>query len=353
MTSASEIKSAFPELVLEIRGNDSIQFSSADAPDRAQEGSLVFLSRVEAIEAGLNSKARGLVVNKKTLDKVSATDKTIIVVSEVDLAMALIISKFFQATPYRDDSDSELRHPRAIIHQSAKISATAKIGPGAVIAANVTVGENSFIGANAVIEKNVTIGNHTTIHPLVYVGHSTQIGNHCEILSNTTIAKEGFGYGHDAKGNHYRIPHQGIVVIEDNVHIGSNCAIDRGTFAQSRIGNGTKIDNLVHLAHNSIIGRGCLLTSGFAMAGSSKIGNFFVAGGRANVTGHIEICDNVQISGLSGVTKDITEPGQYGGFPLMGLQDSIKLRAAMIHLADMRKQVSKLMKQVFPEDKKD
>lgn len=346
--TATDFKKAFPELILEVRGSESTAFSSADAPDRAKAGSLVFLSRAEAVETGLKSEASGLVVNKKTLDKVGATSKTVIVVPEVDLAMALIISKFFRATPYRDDSFSENHHPSAIIHPSAKVAATCKVSPGVVIAANVAVGENSFIGANSIIEKDVTIGSNTTIHPLVYIGHSTKIGNNCEVLPNTTIAKEGFGYGHDAKGNHYRIPHQGVVVIEDNVHVGANCSVDRGTFAESRIGAGTKIDNQVHLAHNSIVGKGCLLTARFAMAGSSKIGNFFIAGGSTNVTGHIEICDNVQVSGMSGVAKTITVPGAYGGLPLLPLQDHLKMKAAMVHLADMRKQLSKLMKQVFP-----
>ena len=346
-TSAAEIKAAFPELVLEIRGESSAKFNFADSPDRAREGSLIFLSRPDAVEAGLKSPARGIVVDKKTLEKLPETSKTIIVVPAVDLAMALVISRFFQATPYRDDS-FELIHASAVIHSTAKIAADVKVGPNAVISANVVIGEGSFVGANAVVERNVTIGKNTTVHPLVYIGHSTEIGNNVEILPNTTIAKEGFGYGHDAKGNHYRIPHQGKVVIEDNVHIGSACTVDRGTFAESRLGNGTKLDNQVHLAHNSLVGRGCLLTAKFGLAGSSKIGNFFIAGGGTNVTGHIEICDNVQVGGMSGVTKSITEPGAYTGFPLLPVQENIKMRAAMVHLADMRKQVSKLMKQVFP-----
>ena len=346
-TSAAEIKAAFPELVLEIRGESSAKFNFADSPDRAREGSLVFLSRPDAVETCLNSAASGIVVDKKTLAKLPQTDKTIIVVPAVDLAMALIISRFFQATPYRDDS-FELIHASAVIHSTAKLASDVKVGPNAVIAAGVVIEPGTFIGANAIIEKNVTIGKNTTVHPLVYIGHSTEIGNNVEIHANSTIAKEGFGYGHDAKGNHYRIPHQGKVVIEDNVHIGSNCSIDRGTFAESRIGNGTKLDNQVHLAHNSIVGRGCLLTAKFGLAGSSKLGNFFVAGGGTNVIGHIEICDNVQIGGMSGVTKSITEPGAYAGFPLVPVQDSIKIRAAMVHLPDIRKQVAKLMKQVFP-----
>lgn len=347
-TSAAEIKAAFPDLVLEIRGEPTAKLNFADSPDRAREGSLVFLSRAEAVETGLKSVAHGLVVDKKTLEKLPPTNKTIIVVPAVDLAMALIISRFFQATPYRDDSFNDSIHVSAVVHSTAKLSADVKVGPNAVISANVVIGAGSFVGANAVIERDVIIGKNTTIHPLVYIGHSTEIGNNCEILPNTTVGKEGFGYGHDAKGNHYRIPHQGKVVLEDNIHIGSSCTIDRGTFAESRIGNGTKLDNQVHLAHNSLVGRGCLLTAKFGVAGSSKIGNFFVAGGGANVTGHIEICDNVQIGGMSGVTKSITEPGAYAGFPLTPLQDNIKMRAAMVHLADMRKQVAKLMKQVFP-----
>ncbi|MCM2280857.1 MAG: UDP-3-O-(3-hydroxymyristoyl)glucosamine N-acyltransferase, partial [Bdellovibrionaceae bacterium] len=251
-------------------------------------------------------------------------------------------------SPYTDPVIENI-HPAAIIHPSARLGAGVRVGPHAVVSAECTIGHNVFIGANAVIEAGSKIGDDSVIHPLVYVGHHTRIGARCEILPNTTLGKEGFGYAHDEKGNHYRIPHQGCVVIDDDVHIGANCSIDRATFGETRIGAGTKLDNQVHIAHNCRIGRNCLLTAKFAIAGSSTIGDMFVAGGSSTVTGHIEISHGVQLAGMSTVTKDITSPGQYGGFPLVPLQDHLKIRAAMVQLPAMRKQLSQLMKKIFPE----
>ncbi|MCC6138171.1 MAG: UDP-3-O-(3-hydroxymyristoyl)glucosamine N-acyltransferase, partial [Bdellovibrionaceae bacterium] len=260
-----------------------------------------------------------------------------------ELLMANIKKDIFLATPFRN-SHLPRRALNIFVPSSAKVAETATLGPGVVLGENVVIGENTYIGANTVIEQNVSIGNNCTLHPLVYVGHSCSIGNNCEILPNTSIGTDGFGYAHDEKWNHYRIPHSGRVILEDDVHVGSNCSIDRGSIEDSIIGRGTKIDNQCHLAHNSVLGRNCLITANFAMAGSSKIGNNFVTGGSTSVTGHITITDNVQVGGMSGVTKSITEPGQYGGFPLQKMQDYLRTKAAIAKIAEMRETLRALVK---------
>lgn len=343
--------STFPELFVRCLGDRAAVIKSVRSPEATEPGAAVFCADPRVFPQALASDAAVLVVPPKAADELESKRgaKTLLVSPNVERAMAATINRFFLKTPYTD-SGFHGYHATAVIHSSVSLSEGVRVGPHAVIAAGCKLGKNVFVGANAVIEIGTEIGADSVIHPLVYIGHGTRIGARCEILPNTTIAKEGFGYAHDEKGNHYRIPHQGRVVIEDDVHIGAGGSIDRGTFGETRIGAGTKLDNQVHIAHNCRIGRNCLLTAGFAIAGSSTIGDNFVAGGSSTVTGHIEIGNDVQVSGMSTVTKDITEPGQYGGFPLLPLRQHLKVRAALVHLPEMRRQLSQLMKKFFPED---
>lgn len=341
-----ELAAKFPELITEVIGDADRSFNGVSAPDQAKEGTAVFLANPKAFAAGIKSAAQVVVVHPKMRDRALSEvqdQKTIIICSQVEFAMAKVINEYFLRTPYTNRSLIGI-HPTAVIAPNAKIGDGCRIGPCAVIGANVRLGSQVAIGAHAVIEDDTEIGDKTVIHPLVYIGHSTSIGQNCEIMPQTVIGKEGFGYGRDAKGQSHRTPHLGRVVIEDHVDIGSSCTIDRGTFGDTRIGRGTKLDNLIHLGHNCKIGSNCLVTAGFTMAGSSQIGSNFVAGGRSNVTGHISVTDNVQIAGLSAITHSLTEPGQYGGDPIMPLQTHLKVKSSLDKLPEMRKQISRILK---------
>ncbi len=187
------------------------------------------------------------------------------------------------------------------------------------------------------IERGARIGADTLLHAQVFVGWGCQVGARCEIHPHTTLGSDGYSYAHDEQGNHYKIPQVGIVVIEDDVEIGANCAIDRAAFDTTRIGSGTKLDNLCHIAHNCQIGRNVLLTAGFFVAGSSTIGDNFICGGRSTVTDHVKICANVQVAGLCAITKSITEPGAYGGHPLQPMKHYLRTTASLPHLPEIRK----------------
>lgn len=342
--TGQQIKDSFSTLVLKTSGPLDAEITGISAIENIQPGSLIFVTQEKFLKTAADSVATAVLAPVSWENKIPSDSRQLWLLSKnPELAMASIKNKFFLATPYRAPQ-KELIHATAVIAASARIASTAQIGPRAVIGDKVVIGENSFIGAGAVVEAGTTIGDFTTIHPLAYIGHSTVIGNHCEVLPQASIATEGYGYAHDEKGNHYRIPHSGRVILEDHVHVGANTAIDRGTIEDSVIGAGTKIDNQCHLAHNSVLGKNCLITAQFGMAGSSKIGNNFITGGKTSVTGHIEITDNVQVAGMSGVTKSIDEPGAYGGFPLQKLQDYLKTKAALAQLADLRKQVASLLK---------
>lgn len=338
--SCAEIMKRFPQLFVESIGDLSRTFQAIGSPENPGENSAIFLATPKAFAKGIESTALVLVVPRKMKAQAEAAlhGRTLLIATNVELAMASVTSEYFLKTPYTNRAVQSI-HPTAVVSSEAHIATGARIGPNAFIGAGVRLGANVYIGAGAVIEDDVEIGDDTVIHPLVFIGHSCVIGKRCEINPNSVVGKEGYGYAHDERGNHYRIPHQGRVVLEDDVHIGSCCTIDRGTFGETRLSTGAKLDNQVHLAHNCKIGKNSLLTAGFSMAGSSSIGANFVSGGRAVVTGHIEVCDNVQIAALSAVSKSITTPGQYGGNPLVPLQRFLKTKAALVQLPDMRKQL--------------
>lgn len=350
--TAAELMKRFPNFFIERIGDENCTVTGVSAPEAARPGTMVFLATPKALEQGLKSEASLLVVNKKDRDTTETHrgEKTILVCPQVELAMATVINEYFLRTPYTNRAIQGV-HPTAVIGEGAEIAPGVRIGPYAVIGAGTSISKGVFVGANTVIEDDCSIDEDSVIHPLVYIGHSTVIGKRCEIHPHATIAKEGFGYAHDERFNHYRIPHQGRVVLEDDVHIGAGVTIDRSTFKETRIQAGAKFDNQIHIAHNCRVGRNSLITAGFLMAGSSQIGANFVTGGGTVVTGHIEICDNVQVSALSAVSKSITKPGQYGGHPLLPLQQHIKMKAALTHLAEMRKSLSLILKKLGISEK--
>lgn len=339
--SADELVSSFKDL--QILGKGDRKALRVDPIEDISPQSIVFCGTERFLKQALLSPASLVVIPKAFIDlNAHLSDKTFLVIREWDWFMAEFLNKYIQETPYR--AQHKGIHPTAVVEATAQIAPTASVGPNAYIGSGVKVLSGTFIGANSVIEANCQIGEHTTIHPLTYLGPRTEVGSNCEIHPGCVVGKEGFGYAHNRKNDHRKIPHLGRVIIEDDVHLGAHVAIDRGTFLDTRICRGTKIDNQVHLAHNSYIGENSLLTARFAMAGSSRIGKNFVSGGSSNVTGHIEISDNVQIGGMSGVTKSISAPGQFSGYPLVPLRQFLKIKAAIVKLPEMRKQLKLILK---------
>ena len=225
-----------------------------------------------------------------------------------------------------------------------------KFPPGihstAIIGENVTLGKNLVIRPYVVIEDGAIIGDDTVIYPHCYVGHDTRIGANCLLYpgvkirerisigngviihSGAVIGSDGFGFT-TVNGVHQKIPQMGTVEIEDDVEIGANVTVDRARFSKTHIGKGTKIDNLVQIAHNVWVGQRCVIIGQSGIAGSSRIGNNVVLAGQAGIDGHLEVGDNVIITGRAGVTKNIPSNKTVSGFPA---QDHDKQRREHIHL---------------------
>lgn len=320
---------------------NDLYFNYVSAPDLAQSEDLVFVSQAKLLETALQSKAKAICAADSLRSKVESQmpthGKFLFYSAEPERAMRETIQRFFLKTPYVNRDETNLRHPTAIIHPEAKVSSTARIGAYSVIARSAEVGDDAVIASHVVVEVGAKVGARTVLHPFVYIGHHTEIGVDCEVHPHSAVGKEGFGYVHDKQGRHYRIPHQGKVVLEDGVHLGSTATIDRGTFGETRIGKGAILDNRIHIAHNVSIGAGSMITAGFNVAGSTKIGRGFVCGGNTSVTGHIEICDGVQLAGVSVVRRSIEEPGSYGGNPLMPMREFLRMNLALLKLPSLLK----------------
>jgi UDP-3-O-[3-hydroxymyristoyl] glucosamine N-acyltransferase len=226
-------------------------------------------------------------------------------------------------------------HKTAVIHDTASIAKTASIGPYAVIDGHtvvhdgVSVGAHSYIGPHCVLQENVLI------HPHVVLREGTIVGSRSIIQPGAVLGSCGFGYVTDKQGKHQKLEQQGSVTLSDDVEIGANTTIDRARFKTTYIGQGTKIDNLVQIAHNVRIGKDCFIVAQVGIAGSTTIGNHVVLAGKVGINGHIEIGDGVMVAGSSSVSKSLKTPGKYSGIPAMPLGDYNRMAALMRHIEDL------------------
>jgi UDP-3-O-[3-hydroxymyristoyl] glucosamine N-acyltransferase len=352
--SISQILERFPTLLTPFRGDYGTEIKALASPDDAQTGEMVFIADKKFIGPAAKTAASAWVVQKHLISHIPSDVKACILTSpNSQLALALVGREFFPQKLNKVPFETELNHPSAVVHPTAVIGDGTIIGPNTTIGAKVKIGPSCIIGANTTIEAEVNIGAHTHIHPQVYIAYKTQIGQNCEIHPQCSIGSEGFGYAHDEKGGFHRLTHYGRVVIEDRVHIGSGVLIDRGTFSDSRIGEGTIIDNQCHFGHNIEIGKGTIITGGAIAAGSVKIGSRCVIGGRTSMAGHLTVTDGCQFAALSGINSSVTEPGVYGGYPLQPVKDALKTTASIAQLPRMRRQITQILKALKLDSKVD
>jgi len=219
----------------------------------------------------------------------------------------------------------------ALIDDTATIGKGSSIAPGVVIGANASIGENVFIGANTVIGAGVVMGQDCIIGSNVTLSYSL-LGDRAVIHAGARIGEDGFGFA-PGPDKHLKVPQLGRVIIEDDVEIGANTTIDRGSGPDTVIGAGTKIDNLVQIAHNVTMGRNCLIASQVGISGSTKIGNFVIFGGQAGLAGHLHIGDGARIGAKSGVMSDIEIGATVGGFPARPLKEWLRGIAVLRRIA--------------------
>ena len=232
-------------------------------------------------------------------------------------------------------------HASAIISPAAKINGSASIGPLCVIAEGAVIAAGVVLEAGCVIGVQAKIGTDTWLKPRVTVADYCEVGARCRLQSGVVIGSDGFGYEPIGEAIH-RIPQIGNVILEDDVEVGANTTIDRARFSRTSIGRGTKIDNLVQIAHNVRIGRQCLITAQVGIAGSTTLGDYCVLGGQAGVAGHLTLGDRTRLGAQTGLFEDIPADGFYNGTPAVPIGLERRLVVLSRKLPDLFKKVDSL-----------
>jgi len=237
-------------------------------------------------------------------------------------------------------------HPSAIIHPDSKIGSNVTIGPNTVIDKDTNIGAHTVINANCYIGPGTIIGEECLIHSGVMIRERCQIGNRVIIQPNAVIGSCGFGYITDQKGKHTKLNQVGNVVIEDNVEIGANTTIDRSRFKSTRIGRGTKIDNLVQIGHGVEVGEDNIIVAQTGIAGSTTTGKNVVLGGQVAINGHIHLGDGVMVAACSGVSKSLPEAGKYNGVPAVPLKEYNRNTVYLRNIEEYVKKIKDLEEKV-------
>ena len=290
------------------RVNDIKELQTASSKD------ITFFNSIKYLDLLKKTKSRLLITDKK-FQKIVPKKIKVIIVTNVLLAVARTTSLF-----YPDALSDNL--DLSVDYINKKKFRKLTLGKNVLFGKNVKVGKNCTVGHNTIIEKNVIIGDNCNIGSNVII-RNTIIGNNTTILDGSIIGKMGFGFYPNIQKN-LRYPHIGSVIIGNNVEIGCSNTIDRGSLSNTIIGDGTFLDNQVHIAHNVKIGKNCIITAQVGFAGSSSIGNKVLIGGQSGISGHLSVGDNVQIGGGSGVIKNIPSNSKVMGYPAKNIRDFLK-----------------------------
>jgi UDP-3-O-[3-hydroxymyristoyl] glucosamine N-acyltransferase len=231
---------------------------------------------------------------------------TLIRVKDVYAAVSQLLQQFEQAQ--RSAQGSGGIHPQAYVHPTAQVAASAQIAPFVYVGEGAQVGEDVVLHAQVYVGDRAVIGAGTVLHSGVKVYRDCLIGARCIVHAGAVIGADGFGFAPQADGSYQKIPHLGIVEVQDEVEIGANTCIDRATMGKTVIETGAKLDNLIQIAHNVVVGAHTVIAAQAAIAGSAKIGRYCMIGGQSGIVGHVQIADGVRIQGQSGIDKSIETP---------------------------------------------
>ena len=331
----------------EIQGDASVELSGIASLDKATESDLSFLGN-KKYSAEVPTTKAGAVLLPRKYDGKLPEKSTIIRVDNPSAELAKlgeIIEKVLWP------KIKPAIHPTAVIDESAKIGENVFLGPNVVICEGAEIGNGTVLQGNNYIGRYVKIGENSHIMPNAVVMDYCELGKRVRLQPGVVIGSDGYGY-ELIKGVHVKVPQTGKVVVEDDVEIGANTCIDRARFDKTLIGKGTKIDNLVQIAHNVQIGQGALLVSQVGVSGSTSIGNYCVLGGQVGVAGHLKIADGVMIGGQSGVNGDLKPPADHKqgtpyvvrGTPPRPYMKAHKIDALTGHLIELFDRVKDLEK---------
>jgi UDP-3-O-[3-hydroxymyristoyl] glucosamine N-acyltransferase len=321
-----------------VEGNPDAVVSSFGKIEEARQGQLAFLANPKYEDYLYTTGASVIIVNELQELK-EPVSSTLLRVQDPYSAFATLLAKYQEMVAQQMNGIQEPSY----IAKSASLGANIFVGAFAYIGENVQIGDNVKIYPNVYIGNNVTIGNHSILHPGVRIYHDCVVGNHVSIHAGTVIGSDGFGFAPQSDGSFKKVPQIGNVVIEDNVEIGANSAIDRATMGSTLIKSGAKLDNLIQVAHNVEVGHNTVIAAQAGVSGSTKIGNNVMIGGQAGIVGHIQIADNAKINAQSGVSKSIKVPHTaVTGSPAFEYTSALRSQAVTRNLPELEKRITEL-----------
>ena len=319
----------------EVVGDGSVVLNSFAPASHARTGDLTFAENADYLALAEKSAASAIIVD----NTVTVSTKVLIRVANPRVAFAKTLAMFFPEPVFKAGI-----HPTAVIAASARIDPTAHIGPHCI------VGEQVFLGACVVLQglnhvgANSKIGDDTNIFPNVTIYPGTEIGCRVRIHSGTVVGADGFGYVLN-EGVHIKVPQIGHVIIGDDVELGANVTVDRGALGPTIIGKGSKVDNLVQIGHNVVLGENCIIISQVGIAGSTKLGDGVTLGGQVGVGGHLKIGNHATVVAQSGVMHNIPDGERWMGAPAQPDRQTKRQMLALQQLPELIRRVKKLEKQ--------
>jgi len=320
----------------DVAGDPAATLSGLAQFDQARTGDLTFAENEAYFAAAENSAATAIICGKKF----SSDRKILIRVEQPRVAFAKALALFFPEPQFAPGI-----HPTAVVAASAQIDPSAHVGPHCTVGERVKIGAQVALQAGVFVGDDSALGEGTNLFPNVTVYPRSQIGRRVRIHAGAVIGSDGFGYVFDA-GSHRKVPQVGNVVIGDDVEIGSNTSIDRAALGSTVIGRGTKIDNLVQVAHNVEIGEHAILCAQVGIAGSAKIGSYTVLAGQVGIAGHLKIGSRVTIGSKAGVMHNIPDGEQWLGIPAQPDKQAKRIMIAMQRLPDLLKKIAEWEKKL-------
>jgi UDP-3-O-[3-hydroxymyristoyl] glucosamine N-acyltransferase len=307
-------------------GSPNTQIKGVHAIDQAGPGELTFLSNPKYANAARTTKASAVIVS----EDFPAIPTAMLRTKDPYLSFARALELFHEPHRYTPGV-----HPTAVMHPSAKIGPNAHIGPYVVVEENVEIGANAVLLAHAVIYRGVRIGSNFFAHAHAVVREDCRIGNNVLLQNGVVIGADGFGFAKTADGSWHKIPQPAPVVIADDVEVQANSCVDRASVGETRIGRGTKIDNLVQVGHGSHVGEDALLCAQVGLAGSTEIGNRAILTGQVGVVGHCKVGEKAIVTPQSGVANDIPAGALVSGAPAVDHKAWLKYSALLPRLPEI------------------